>query len=81
VNTAFIGNFSADALDGDTFDHGILFTGLAGGDTINLLPYFNGGLLSTNRNGTAMSVDFLDGGGLTPLVRNMPALDSTSNQL
>ena len=49
---------------------------------MNLLPYFNGMLASSNRGGSAgVSVNFLDDGGAAPLMKNMPAANSTSNQL
>ncbi|KAK0832527.1 hypothetical protein LTS02_018246, partial [Friedmanniomyces endolithicus] len=54
---------------------------------VNLLPYFNGCDISTN-NGTVfnlitnppISQNFLDGGGAVPLMHNLPANDTTSNQ-
>ena len=57
------------------------------GTAVNLLPYFNGCDISTN-NGTVfnlvtnppISQNFLDGGGAAPLMNNMPANDTTSNQ-
>lgn len=36
--------------------------------------------MSTNRNGMASSVNFLDGGGAAPLMNNTAANDMTSNQ-
>ena len=60
---------------------GILAPGQFNGTKVNLLPYFNGGLLSSNRGGTSgVSVNFLDGGGAAPLMKNMPANDTSSNQ-
>jgi hypothetical protein len=48
---------------------------------VNLLPYFDGGLASTNNGGImGVSVNFLDGGGAAPLMMNMPANDTSSNQ-
>jgi len=45
------------------------------------LPYFNGGLASTNTGGdTGTSVNFLDGGGAAPLKENKPAEDDSSMQ-
>ena len=49
---------------------GILAPGMVNGEAVNLLPYFNGGLMSTNRNGQAVSVNFLDGGGAAPIIAN-----------
>jgi len=48
---------------------------------VNLLPYFSGGLASSNTGGMmGVSVNFLDGGGAVPLMKNMPANDTSSNQ-
>jgi len=60
---------------------GILAAGNYNGTAVDLLPYFNGGFASTNTGGTVgRSVNFLDGGGAAPLMKNMPADDTTSNQ-
>ena len=51
------------------------------GAMVNLAPYFNGMLESSNRGGMAgVSVNFLDGGGAEPLKMNKPANDMNSNQ-
>lgn len=51
------------------------------GTDVDLLPYFNGGLKSSNRGGSSgVSVNFLDGGGAAPLMKNMPADDDSSLQ-
>lgn len=51
------------------------------GVDVNLLPYFNGDLDSSNRGGSeGVSVNFLDGGGADPIKNNTPANDTTSNQ-
>jgi hypothetical protein len=48
---------------------------------VNLVPYFDGGLASTNEGGSmGVAKNFLDGGGAAPLMKNMPADDMTSNQ-
>jgi hypothetical protein len=47
---------------------GILAPAVYGGEQIDLLPYFNGCLDSTNRNSTPVSRNFLDGGGAPPLI-------------
>jgi len=60
---------------------GILAPGVFMGTQVNMLPFFNGQLESTNRNGKAVSLNFLDGGGAAPLQQNLPANDTTSNQL
>ena len=59
---------------------GILAPGTVNGEDINLLPYFNGELKSTNRRGEASSVNFLDDGGAEPLLLNMPANTEDSRQ-
>lgn len=51
------------------------------GTAVNLLPYFNGELASSNRGGdSGVSVNFLDGGGADPIKQNMPANNTSSNQ-
>lgn len=60
---------------------GILASGQYNGVQVNLLPYFNGELASSNRGGSeGVSVNFLDGGGATPIMNNMPANSTSSNQ-
>jgi len=51
------------------------------GTMVNLLPFFNGDLESTNHGtSSGVSVNFLDGGGAEPLKQNKPASDDSSNQ-
>ena len=60
---------------------GILAPGYYNGEAVNLLPYFNGALASTNQGGKCgVSVNFLDGGGAAALMQNLPAFSDTSNQ-
>jgi hypothetical protein len=60
---------------------GILAPGMYNGTAVNLLPYFDGTLASSNRGGNeGQSVNFLDGGGAAPLMKSMPANDQTSKQ-
>lgn len=60
---------------------GILAPGKFNGTDVNLMPYFNGDLKTSNRGGDAgVSVNFLDGGGAEPLKNNKPANDDKSNQ-
>ena len=59
---------------------GILAPGEVNGVKVDLAPYFNGGLASTNKGGKAEAVNFLDGSGAEPLKKNMPANDKTSKQ-
>jgi len=79
VNTAVIGNYTTPNV-GITVP-GILAKGQFNGTNVNLAPYFNGGFKSTNSGGTSGdAVNFLDGGGAAPLMKNMPALDDKSRQ-
>lgn len=60
---------------------GILAPGNVDGKDVNLLPYFDGSLASSNRGGSSgVAVNNLDGGGAEPLKKNMPANSNTSNQ-
>ncbi|KAH8176608.1 hypothetical protein LIA77_05026 [Sarocladium implicatum] len=78
VNTVVIGNYTEPNVGVKV--PGILAKGDVDGEEVNLLPYFNGELKSTNRNDKAVSVNFLDGGGATPLMDNKPADNEKSNQ-
>ncbi|KAI8625085.1 hypothetical protein F5Y19DRAFT_489928 [Xylariaceae sp. FL1651] len=60
---------------------GILAPGEYNGTKVNLLPYFNGELASSNRGGDeGVSVNFLDDGGAEPLKNNKPANTESSQQ-
>jgi hypothetical protein len=60
---------------------GILAKGTVNGTAVNLAPYFSGGFASTNTGSSVGHVvNFLDGGGAAPLMKNLPANDTTSNQ-
>ena len=78
VNTALIGNYTQPNVGISV--PGILNKGEYGGEAIDLLPYFDGGLVSTNNNNMSSVMSFLDGGGAVPLMQNKPANDTTSNQ-
>jgi hypothetical protein len=79
VNTAVIGNYTQPNVG--VAVPGILNRGTYNGTSVNLVPYFNGGLASTNNGSNAgVAVNFLDGGGAAPLMKNMPADDNTSRQ-
>lgn len=80
VNTAVIGNYTKPNV-------GIHVPGILAqnqtynGVAVNLLPFFDGALLSNNRGGdVGVAVNFLDGGGAAPLLMNMPANSTSSNQ-
>ena len=78
VNTVVIGNYTQPNKNAVP---GILAKGMYMGEEVNLLPYFDGTLASSNRGGSkGVSINFLDGGGAAPLMKNMPANDETSNQ-
>jgi len=79
VNTAVIGNYTKPNVGIKV--PGILAAGTYNGTAVDLLPYFDGGFASTNNGGMTGGVsNFLDGGGAAPLMKNMPADDTTSNQ-
>ncbi|KAK2001482.1 hypothetical protein LX36DRAFT_678958 [Colletotrichum falcatum] len=79
VNTAVIGNYTMPNVGVKV--PGILAPGTYNGAEVNLLPYFNGELASSNRGGSSgVSVNFLDGGGAAPLMKNMPANNDQSKQ-
>lgn len=78
VNTVVIGNYTMPNMNAVP---GILAKGTYMGKDVNLLPYFDGTLKSSNRGGSSgVSVNFLDGGGAAPLMKNMPASSESSNQ-
>jgi len=79
VNTAVIGNYTQPNVGVQV--PGILANGTYNGTAVNLLPYFSGGLLSSNEGGSSgVSVNFLDDGGAAPLMMNKPANGTTSKQ-
>ena len=79
VNTAVIGNYTTPNVGIKV--PGILTPGTYNGIPVNLLKYFDGSLLSSNRGGSSgVAINFLDGGGAAPLMMNMPANSTTSNQ-
>lgn len=69
VNTVVIGNYTPNAM---VTVPGILKNGTVNGTAVNLLPFFAGTSgPTTNRGGRAVSgINFLDGGGATPLLNN-----------
>lgn len=81
VNTAVIGNYSGSGINVGVAVPGILTPGTYNGEHVNLLPYFDGALASTNEGGACgVSTNFLDGGGAVPLMHNKPANNVHSNQ-
>ena len=80
VNTAVIGNYSSASTVAPGAP-GLLTPTTYDGENVNLLQYFNGALDSTNNGGKCgVSVNFLDGGGATPLMKNKPANNKNTNQ-
>ncbi|KDN53480.1 hypothetical protein K437DRAFT_265837 [Tilletiaria anomala UBC 951] len=85
VNSIFVGNFSnlakgSQAPTGILTNNGRILSSSRYTAPVDLHKYFDGTLLSTNRNNKAVSVNFLDGGGRDPLFQNQPAVNNTSNQ-
>ena len=78
VNTVVIGNYTQPNVG--VALPGILAPATFNGESVNLLPYFNGCLKSTNRNNQPTYVNHLDGGGAAPLMMNMPANSPNSAQ-
>ncbi|MCJ1353090.1 MAG: hypothetical protein MMC33_003075 [Icmadophila ericetorum] len=79
VNTAVIGNYTTPNVG--IAVNGILNPGMYNGTQVNLLPYFDGGLASTNSGGSAgVAQNFLDDGGAAPLKANLPANGTSSAQ-
>lgn len=79
VNTAVIGNYTKPNVG--IMVPGILAPGKYNDTEVNLLPYFNGGLYSSNRGGdSGVAINFLDDGGAVPLMMNKPANGTESQQ-
>lgn len=78
VNTAVIGNYTQpnkNAVPGILNPNATYM-----GQAVNLVPYFDGSLMSSNRGGSSgVSVNFLNGGGAAPLMKNMAADTSAAN--
>ncbi|TGO21174.1 hypothetical protein BPAE_0235g00030 [Botrytis paeoniae] len=79
VNRALIGNIGDQPAPSIKVS-GILTNGTYNGIKVNLLPYFNGELVSTNGGNKPLSVNFLDGGGADSLRNYQPANSDTTNQ-
>lgn len=65
VNTVVIGNYTQPNVGISV--PGILATANYGGEEVNLLPYFNGCLKSSNR-GQPTAINFLDGGAAASVI-------------
>jgi len=81
VNTVAIGNYTQPNVG--IAVPGILAPGTGEFEGVNLAPYFTGALNSTNRGGSAgISLNFLDGGGAAPLLKNeLPTTSSAQYKL
>lgn len=80
VNTALIGNYTQPNVG--VAVNGILNPGTYNGTNVNLLPYFDGSLLSTNSDdgsSQGVSMSFLDDGGAAPLKMNQPSNGNVSS--
>lgn len=79
VNTAVIGNYTGPqkvAVPGILSSNATL-----NGTKVNLLPYFDGSLKSSNTGKKhGVSVNYLDDGGAGALINDKPANGKTSNQ-
>ncbi|KAI1344133.1 hypothetical protein F5Y15DRAFT_103944 [Xylariaceae sp. FL0016] len=79
VNTVVIGNYTMPNVG--VMVPGILAKGQYNGTDVNLLPYFDGELASSNRGGDeGVAINFLDDGGAEPLMKNMPSNGKNSMQ-
>lgn len=65
VNTVVIGNYTQPNVG--IAVPGILAPANYNGESVNLLPYFNGCLKSSNR-GRPVAINFLDGGGAASVI-------------
>ena len=81
VNTAVAGNYTHNAQKTNIAVPGILAKNATyNGTAVNLLPYFDGSLASSNNGGKAVAVNWLDGGGAAPLYKSMPASKNGTHQ-
>ncbi|OBT96406.2 hypothetical protein VE01_05647 [Pseudogymnoascus verrucosus] len=79
VSLAFGGPAAASIESGSVPDGltGILNPGVHDGVPVNLLPFFNGSIASTNLNNQAVGINWLDDGGILPLVNFMSGKTET----
>lgn len=78
VNTVVIGNYTQPNVGISV--PGILAPATFGGEAVDLLPYFNGCLKSSNR-GSPVALNFLDGGGAASIIDGSVLQDTGSRQL
>lgn len=77
VNTVVIGNYTQPNVGVSV--PGILAPATFGGESVMLLPYFNGCLKSSNR-GQPTVINFLDGGGAATIVDGSFLQNTGTNQ-
>jgi hypothetical protein len=82
VNTALVGNYTTP--NTGIAVNGIMWHGQWNGSPINLMPWFNGDLASSNPCGDdcghGVSVNWLDGGGPDALRQNLTSFEQGTNQ-
>jgi hypothetical protein len=83
VNTALAGNYTTP--NTGVAVNGIMWPGKWEGQEVNLMPWFNGKLASSNPCpndcGQGVSVNWLDGGGPDALRQNLTSFEQGTNQL
>jgi hypothetical protein len=83
VNTALVGNYTTP--NTGVRVNGIIWPGHWQGEPIDLMPWFNGALASSNPypedSGHGISVNWLDGGGPDALRQNLTSFEQGTNQL
>jgi hypothetical protein len=83
VNTALVGNYTTPNVG--VAVNGIMWPGQWGGESVDLRPWFNGELTSSNPCpddcGQGVSVNWLDGGGPAALRQNLTSFVQSTNQL
>lgn len=77
VNTVVIGNYTQPNVG--IAVPGILAPATYNGEDVNLLPYFNGCLKSSNR-GQPTAINFLDDGGAASVIDGSILADTSTNQ-
>lgn len=83
VNTALVGNYTTP--NTGVAVNGIMWPGAWKGEPVDLMPWFNGDLASSNPCpddcGQGVSVNWLDSGGPEALRRNLTSFEGGTNQL
>lgn len=83
VNTALVGNYTTPNVG--VAVNGIIWPGKWKGQPVNLMPWFNGELASSNPCaddcGHGVSVNWLNGGGPEAMRRNLTSFEQGTNQL